>query len=45
MAQLKPGDKAPDFRLEDQNGKKIKLADFKGRKLLVYFYPKAQTSG
>ncbi len=45
MAQLKPGDKAPDFQLPDQNGKKIRLADFKGRRLLVYFYPKAQTSG
>ncbi len=45
MAQLKVGDKAPDFKLEDQNRKTIKLADFKGRKLLVYFYPKAETSG
>ncbi len=45
MAQLKRGDKAPDFKLQDQNGKAVKLADFKGRKLLVYFYPKAQTSG
>jgi thioredoxin-dependent peroxiredoxin len=45
MAQLKSGDKAPDFTLQDQNGKTIKLSDFKGRKLLVYFYPKAQTSG
>jgi peroxiredoxin Q/BCP len=45
MAQLKAGDKAPDFKLENQNRKKIKLNDFKGRKLLVYFYPKAETSG
>jgi thioredoxin-dependent peroxiredoxin len=45
MAQLKPGDKAPDFKLQDQNGKATKLGDFKGRKLLIYFYPKAQTSG
>ena len=45
MAKLKTGDKAPDFNLEDQNGKKVKLADFKGRKLLLYFYPKADTSG
>ena len=45
MAPLKMGDKAPDFKLTDQNGKGVKLADFKGRKLLLYFYPKANTSG
>lgn len=45
MAKLKGGDKAPDFKLEDQNGKKVKLADFKGRKLLLYFYVRADTSG
>jgi peroxiredoxin Q/BCP len=45
MAKLAAGDKAPNFNLADQNGKKVKLADFKGRKLLVYFYPKANTSG
>jgi peroxiredoxin Q/BCP len=45
MAKLKAGDRAPEFRLEDQNGKKVKIADFKGRKLLLYFYPKADTSG
>ena len=45
MSQLRAGDKAPDFRLEDQNGKIVKLSDFKGRKLLLYFYPKADTSG
>jgi thioredoxin-dependent peroxiredoxin len=38
---LKPGDKAPSFHLPDQSGKKVKLSDFKGRKLLVYFYPGA----
>jgi peroxiredoxin Q/BCP len=42
---LKPGDKAPAFSLLDQNGKKVSLADFKGSKLLLYFYPKAGTSG
>ena len=45
MAQLKEGVKAPAFALEDQEGEKVKLADFKGRKLLVYFYPKADTPG
>ncbi len=42
---LAPGDKAPDFKLENQNGKKISLKDFKGQRVLVYFYPKAQTPG
>jgi peroxiredoxin Q/BCP len=42
---LKPGDKAPTFTLADQSGNKVKLADFKGRKVLVYFYPKADTPG
>jgi peroxiredoxin Q/BCP len=45
MAQLSNGDKAPDFDLEDQQGRHVKLSDFKGRKLLVYFYPKADTPG
>ena len=42
---LKPGDKAPAFRLSDQSGTTTKLSDFKGRKVLVYFYPKADTPG
>jgi peroxiredoxin Q/BCP len=42
---LSPGDKAPTFTLLDQSGQKVKLADFKGRKVLVYFYPKADTPG
>ena len=45
MAKLAPGDSAPDFELADQHGKMVKLADFKGRKLLLYFYPKADTPG
>jgi len=45
MAKLAPGDKAPTFNLRDQNGNKVKLGDFKGRRLLVYFYPKADTPG
>lgn len=45
MPKLKAGDKAPAFSLTDQSGAKVKLADFKGRKLLIYFYPKADTPG
>ncbi len=45
MAQLKPKDKAPPFELPDQDNKKVRLADFKGRKVLLYFYPKADTPG
>jgi peroxiredoxin Q/BCP len=45
MAELKVGDKAPGFSLKDQDGKTVSLADFKGRKLLIYFYPKADTPG
>jgi peroxiredoxin Q/BCP len=37
---LKPGDKAPTFSLLDQDGNTVELADMKGRKVLVYFYPK-----
>jgi peroxiredoxin Q/BCP len=42
---LKPGDKAPDFKLTDQHGEPVKLGGYKGRKVLVYFYPKADTPG
>jgi thioredoxin-dependent peroxiredoxin len=45
MAGLSVGDKAPSFSLNDQNGNKVSLSDFKGRKLLLYFYPKADTPG
>jgi peroxiredoxin Q/BCP len=45
MAELKAGDKAPDFALPDQNGKVHRLADYRGRKLVIYFYPKADTPG
>lgn len=45
MAQLKEGQKAPNFNLKDQDGKAVKLSDFKGKKLLLFFYPKANTSG
>ncbi len=45
MAQLQPGDDAPPFTLLDQTGSPVSLADFKGRKVLVFFYPKADTAG
>jgi peroxiredoxin Q/BCP len=44
-AMLKVGDKAPDFRLKTDDGKEVSLKDFKGRRVLVYFYPKASTPG
>ena len=43
--RLEPGDKAPAFTLDDQAGTAVKLSSFKGRKVLVYFYPKADTPG
>jgi thioredoxin-dependent peroxiredoxin len=42
---LKPGDKAPDFTLLDQNGEDVSLSSLRGRHVLVYFYPKADTPG
>jgi peroxiredoxin Q/BCP len=42
---LEPGDKAPAISLLDQDGTNVKLSSFKGRKVLVYFYPKADTPG
>jgi thioredoxin-dependent peroxiredoxin len=44
-AQLTPGDTAPNFTLADQNWNEVELSSFKGRKVLVYFYPKADTPG
>ncbi len=41
---LKVGEKAPDFCLESTGGKRVSLADFQGRKLVLYFYPKDFTS-
>ena len=43
--KLNPGDKAPAFELLDQEGQTVTLADFKGDRLLIYFYPKASTPG
>nr|WP_321355416.1 thioredoxin-dependent thiol peroxidase [uncultured Draconibacterium sp.] len=45
MADLKVGDKAPDFEGKNQNGEKIALKDFAGKKLILYFYPKDNTPG
>jgi peroxiredoxin Q/BCP len=45
MATLQPNDAAPDFTLMDQNQNEISLSSFKGRKVLIYFYPKADTPG
>ena len=42
---LEIGEKAPDFTLEDQDGKSVSLTDFLGKKVLVWFYPKASTPG
>jgi thioredoxin-dependent peroxiredoxin len=42
---LKIGDKAPDFSEQDQDGNEIKLSDFKGKKVVLYFYPKDDTPG
>lgn len=45
MASLKVGDKAPAFEGVNQNGEKISLSDFAGKKLILYFYPKDNTPG
>ena len=45
MAMPDVGDKAPAFSLEDQSGKTVKLSDFKGKKVVLYFYPKDDTPG
>ena len=42
---LKPGDPAPDFTATTTDGKKVSLKDFRGRKLVMYFYPKDDTPG
>jgi thioredoxin-dependent peroxiredoxin len=42
---LNIGDKAPDFESKDQNGKTVKLSDYKGKKVVLFFYPKDNTPG
>ena len=44
-ARLAPGDKAPAFTLPDADGKKVSLADYKGQRVIIYFYPAASTPG
>ena len=45
MTKLNVGDKAPAFSILNQEGKKVSLSDYKGKNLLLYFYPKADTPG
>ena len=42
---LSPGDPAPDFDAVDHLGNRVKLADFRGKKVVLWFYPKADTPG
>ena len=44
-ARLSPGDPAPDFTLPDADDKQVSLADYRGRRVIVYFYPAAMTPG
>ena len=45
MTHLKPGDKAPEFTSQDEQGNTVTLSDYKGKKLVLFFYPKASTPG
>jgi peroxiredoxin Q/BCP len=45
MGKIKVGDTAPDFKARDQNGKAISLSQFRGKKVILYFYPKDDTPG
>jgi thioredoxin-dependent peroxiredoxin len=42
---MQTNDKAPEFTLQDENGKEVKLSDFRGRSVVLYFFPKADTPG
>lgn len=45
MAMPRPGDPAPDFTLQDDQGRTVRLSDFRGRRVVLFFYPKADTPG
>jgi len=42
---LKPGEMAPDFEVQDHHGKTVRLADLRGKRVVLWFYPKADTPG
>jgi peroxiredoxin Q/BCP len=42
---LKEGAKAPEFKVQDENGKEVSLADFRGKSVVLFFFPKADTPG
>jgi peroxiredoxin Q/BCP len=42
---LKVGDRAPEFRVKTDEGKEVSLSDFRGKRVLLFFFPKANTSG
>jgi peroxiredoxin Q/BCP len=42
---LKVGDNSPEFRLKADDGKEVSLADFRGKRVILFFFPKANTSG
>lgn len=42
---IEPGQPAPEFDLPDENGEPVKLSDLRGQKVVLYFYPKADTPG
>lgn len=44
-SMLKVGDPAPDFEVSDHHGKRLKLRDFRGKKVVLWFFPKADTPG
>lgn len=45
MSELKIGDMAPDFTARNQNGEEVSLSDYRGKKVILYFYPKDNTPG
>jgi peroxiredoxin Q/BCP len=42
---MQANDKAPDFTLQDENGQSVKLSEFRGKNVVLYFFPKADTPG